>query len=232
IYEHGAAFDLVELDESPEAAVVTAVAVVTHHEELTGRHRGRRIIVTHRELRALARRDLEVRMRIGHRRTIEEHLAVLHLHGIAGDSNDALDEVLGRVERKNEHHHVAAADRRKMHQVVAVRNLARKRGEAEKRVRHPQPVADLVDHDMVADRERRLHRARRYLVGLDEKSAQNDREDEGDDDRFGPLAKFRAMSFDGLGRAQWWLRVAWAGLADITDGRSHGEGLLADFEQG
>src|SRR5690242_14864981 len=42
---------------------------------------------------------------------------------------------------------------------------------------------------MVADQQRRLHRARRNLVGLDEKSAQNDCQHEGNRNRLCPLAE-------------------------------------------
>ena len=70
--------------------------------------------------------------------------------------------------------------------------------EAENRVGHPQPVDDLVDEDVVADEQRRLHRARRNLVGLDEEGANDDREDERDDDRLAYSRSSEPCGLDGL----------------------------------
>src|SRR5581483_1606122 len=120
IYEHRAAFDLVELHESPEAAVIAAVAVVAHHEEFAGRHRHRAEIVARRVERAVAGGNLEMRVRIGHRLAVQEHLAIFHLHRVARNSDDAFDEVFALVLWKNEYHHVAAMDGGKMHNVTPV----------------------------------------------------------------------------------------------------------------
>ena len=54
---------------------------------------------------------------------------------------------------------------------------------------------ELVDHQMVADEEVVLHRAGRNLERLDDKGADDQREDRRDDQRFGPVAKLRFFLF-------------------------------------
>ena len=62
------------------------------------------------------------------------------------------------------------------------------RPDARVRVRDRRAVAELVDEDVVADHERRDHRAARDLEGLDDERAQRERDGHGHQDRLDVLA--------------------------------------------
>ena len=74
-----------------------------------------------------------------------------------------------------EHHHVAAVRRHV-------------RPDARVRVRNRRAVAELVDEDVVADHQRRDHRARGDLERLDDERAKEKRDGDGDQDRLDVLA--------------------------------------------
>jgi hypothetical protein len=125
------------------------VAVVPHDEHLVVPHDGGCERARFRPLL-----DIGLVQRVA----VDQHLAVAHLDGLAGQGDDPLDEILdavvGLVGRPLEHHHVAP-----VHVV--------------------QLVAELVDEDPVALLQRRHHRLRRDVEGGEEEGA----DDEGDDQR-------------------------------------------------
>jgi len=83
------------------------------------------------------------------------------LDDVASDADDALDEVLRRIQRIAEHDDVTAA------RVV-------QRDDRLLDHRQPDAVDELVDEDEIADLERRPHRRRWNLERLREKRAQQE----------------------------------------------------------
>src|SRR5579863_5193005 len=132
-------------------------------------------------------------VRIVRQRTIAVKLAVLDLDRIARDADYALDKVLGRIGREHKHYYVAPMYRLELEDVMPPRNFICKRRQSKKRIGQTQAVDKFVDDDMVADQQRRLHRARGYLVGLQEEGAQDYRERQRDDERLRVLARGRLL---------------------------------------
>src|SRR5665213_771539 len=129
-----------------------------------------------------------MRMRIICQRPIAPKFAVLDFDRIAGNPNHPLDKVLGRVWRKHEHYHVSPMHWLELEQVMSPRNFILERRQSEKRIRQAQPINQLVYNYVIAHQQRRLHRPRRYLVGLYEKCAQDYRQRERDYERLRILA--------------------------------------------
>src|SRR5215469_612566 len=130
-------------------------------------------------------------MGILHRVTVEPYVSVLHLDGVAGQADDTFYEILGAVGRKNEDHHVAAMDRLEIHQVPSIRQP--RDLEPQNRVWHADPVDHLVDQNVVADEQSRLHGARGNFVRLDKERANEDRKHQRDCERFGIFARRRFL---------------------------------------
>src|SRR5581483_2589372 len=155
-------------------------------------------------------------VRIVHRPAVEPYPAVLDLNPISGEADDALDEVLVAVLWRNEHDDVSPVDRSEANEVAAIGDAWD--AEAEDGVGDADAVGDLADEDMVADEQRRLHRARRYHVGLEDEGADEEGEDEGDEQRFGILAE-RGLSAQG--RLDLSVRAGVEGPRGGFDGRGH-----------
>ena len=101
-----------------------------------------------------------------------------HLDDVARQADDALDVVGARVERVLEDDDVAALRLASSRILVFVNGIA-------------EPVGELRDEDVVADLQRRDHRARRDLEGLDDERAQQERDGDRDADRLRVLAHRR-----------------------------------------
>ena len=185
----GAADHLAGLDHAELARVLRLGAVVAEHEEAAVRN-GPLGDVGERHGIAVA-----VDVRLVQLHAVDEHAAVLDLHGVAGDADDALDErrlVVGVLavgagagdvaalrDRRVEHHDVAAG--------VGV-----------------EARRQLVDQQVLVRQQRRLHGVHLDAVGLHHERlddhVQDDREDDGGDDlhhgikrvdRAGPLLRPR-----------------------------------------
>ena len=148
------------------------------------------------------------------RLSVDEERLVADLHGVAGPGDRALDEHVAGVDvvaRLLEDDDVAAVH-------VAVREEPRQR-------RQPRRVGELVDEQVVADEDRRLHRAGRDLVGLDDERPDEEDEDAGDEERLVPLAR-RGVR----GRARRRVRGRLRRLSLSFDLQDREEGLLRDVD--
>src|SRR5512132_3064045 len=116
------------------------------------------------------------------RRAVDGQPLVAIFDDVTAHADDALDEVLRRVQRVAEHDDVAAPG-------IADRNHLLFDD------RKPDPVDELVDQDEVADLQRRTHRRRRYLERLGEERPQQEY-----DEQYGK-ERFRVLDPDGLARA-------------------------------
>src|SRR5262249_8125131 len=106
--DEGLAADVVQGHEAPEATVVAPVAVVPHHEDLVRRNGHGSEVVARRET-ALGPGALdEMAVGIVHLFAVDVDLLVLDLDRVAGLADHALDEVLARIDRVDEHDDVAA----------------------------------------------------------------------------------------------------------------------------
>src|SRR5262245_23487928 len=95
---------------------------------------------------------------------VDEHMAATHLHHVAADCDDALDQPgagIGRIEYDD----VTARDGSTVDQLYL--------GEWD-----VQAVGPLVDDDPVARQERRLHRAGRNEVVIRQRSAEHEQEEQ------------------------------------------------------
>jgi hypothetical protein len=133
----------------------------------------------------LARRVLEVLVLlvrvdelVRHRDAVDVHDIAADLDGIAGERDHALDVVAIRIARIDEDDHLAA---------LGAAHLE----ELRRRVRDPHAVDELVDEDVVADLERRIHRRARDLERLDHERAQRERDQHGGADRLDVVARRR-----------------------------------------
>ena len=100
---------------------------------------------------------------------VDEEFLVLVDDLVAWNADHALDVIERRILRKAEHHHVASLGLADIDDLLVDE-------------RNPDAVRELVDQDEVPDHQRRHHRARGYLEGLDQERAQqeddeNDREE-------------------------------------------------------
>src|ERR1044072_510765 len=97
IEDHGLALHEVPRQSAPEAAVVTVVAVVPHHEELSLRHHvGTEVVARAR----LTRQDARIFVdgeRFLARLAVHEDDLVADLHGLPARGHAALDEVTRRI---------------------------------------------------------------------------------------------------------------------------------------
>src|SRR5271156_37857 len=141
-----ASLDVVEIDEAPEAAVVAAIAVVAHHEQLARRDSNGPEVVARRDRRSIRGSYLPVPVRIVHWRAVEPHDTVLHGDGVACHADHALDEILGAVGRKDEDYDVAAMHRLEMKNILAEREAGDL--ESKNRIGHAQTEDNLVDEDV------------------------------------------------------------------------------------
>src|SRR6266853_2795869 len=85
-------FDLVAIDEAPEAAVVAAIAVITHHEVLAIGNFHRPEMITRS---GWCRIVLIVGVRVVDLVSINEDGVVANFYRVAGGGDYALDEVFG-----------------------------------------------------------------------------------------------------------------------------------------
>src|SRR5689334_14713382 len=102
------ALHVVERHEAPEAAVVAAVAVVAHDEDLVGRHGDRTVVVARGEPALVAGALDEVRPRVVDLLVVHVELLVLDLDDVTRLTDHPLDEVLLRIDRVDEDDDVAA----------------------------------------------------------------------------------------------------------------------------
>ncbi len=131
---------------------------------------------------------------------VDEDLLVLHLDGVAGLADHALDEILARVDGVDEDDDVAATRIRELDDALA-------------EDRQPDAVAQLVDQDVVADLQGLEHRARGDLERLHQEGADEERQEERDRERLGILAD-RGLGLDGRPRHR--PRLVVLGLAGDT----------------
>src|SRR5260370_42387373 len=103
-----APFDVVVIDEAPEAAVVAAITIISHHKQLPSRNRDRTEIIARRNRRAVLSRGLQMRVRIVHLLAVQKDHAVLDLNCVATDADYALDKIFCAVGRKNKNNNVAS----------------------------------------------------------------------------------------------------------------------------
>src|SRR5215213_1874902 len=162
---------------SPEAAVVGLAAVVAHHEEAAVRHRDRALEGA--ALSVAAR----VRERVGLASAVAYDVPVLDLDAIAADADDALDERLVRALGRWCRARAAAAETLgrdaadRAGRVVGALRWVEDDDVADRRI--AEAHADAVHEHALADVERRLHRAARDPIRLDEQQL----DEEGDQQR-------------------------------------------------
>src|SRR5947208_9790582 len=100
----------------------------------------------------------------GLRDAIDKEFLVLVDDLVAGNADHALDVIERRVLRKAEHHHVASLRLPDIDDLLVDE-------------RDPDAVRELVDQDEVPDHQRRHHRARGNLEGLDQERAQQENDE-------------------------------------------------------
>ena len=103
-------------------------------------------------------------VRVRDRGPVDDQLPVGQLDVVAGQRDDALDEVGLAVLGELEDGDLAALG-------------------------HPEAVDQLVHEQVVADEQRGDHRPRGDLEGLDDERADDERQPDGDDDRLDVLAE-------------------------------------------
>ena len=204
VHEHGPTLDRVSRDEPPVAGILGVRAVVAHHEEVVRRHDERSPVVAGRQVPRAARPPgqeaalpLEFRarrireagrrlyVRFLERKSVHEQLRPPHAEGISGHPDDPFHVIrpgrlLGGV-RRLEHDHIAPG-----------RSV--EGGEFQIGAGDLGAVHHFVHKQEVADQERVLHRGGRNLEGLDDERADEEKQDEGDEDRLRP---FPQPSADG-----------------------------------
>ncbi len=190
----------------PHARIVAVVPVVAHDVDLARLHRERPLILREHAAAIVEREErlvaevldeqlafvLHGRKPRGHRLgvfvaelpdeaarhfpSVDPRVAVLRLELVAGEGDDPLDEVLRRLLGEREDHDVAAIGRHRRPQALLG-------------VRNRRAVAEFVHEDVIADHERRDHRAARDLERLDDERAEAERDERRHGDRFDVLAQ-------------------------------------------
>ena len=117
-------------------------------------------------------------VRLVERRPVDVDLLLAQLDRLTRQPDHALDEVALGLLRILEHDHVAAANGPERQNRLLDARGARAEDE-------------LVDEQMIADQEVVLHRSGRDLERLHDEGADEQRQDDGDDDRFEVLAESR-----------------------------------------
>src|SRR5713101_2036090 len=113
------------------------------------------------------------------RDAVDEEFLVLVDDLVAGNADHALDVIERRILRKAKHHHIAALGLPDIDDLPVDE-------------RYPDAVGELVDQDEVPDHQRRHHRARGNLEGLDQERAQQENDE---DDRKETLRIFDPPGF-------------------------------------
>ena len=175
----GLAFDRHQIDKTPETTVVGEVAVVSHHEQPVLGHADRSQVVAGLDAAVVNFGVLENGMSIVDQLTIDEKLLVADLHNIAGNTDDALDEILAGIFGKLEDDNVVAL------RIVDGDDGLFDEGRLD-------AIDELVDQNVIADQQRVLHGTGRDFESLDHKGADKQGQYHGDDDRLdvfpqGPL---------------------------------------------
>ena len=126
-----------------------------------------------------------------HRLAVDVQHAVDHLDAVAGQADHALDVVGGVVLRQPEHHDVAALG-------LAEAPIAAGEQRRRQRQRIMAVAVGVFRHEqVVADQQRRLHRAGRNVERLEQEGADDERDDAGVDqqpDEFADAAFFALCS--------------------------------------
>ncbi len=194
VHDEGLAFHVGSREEAPIAAVLGVVAIIAHHEEVAGRNRHRAVRHLHvarRELVGVRRagRLEEVHVRFVEHRAVDVDALVAQLEGLAGQADDALDEVALRVLGVLEDHDLSAPHVGDGQQGPLERGGRRREHE-------------LVHQQVIADEQVVLHRSRRDLEGLHDPRAHEQRQDHGHHDRLEVLARVALpeSAVDGGGR--------------------------------
>src|ERR1700733_3194867 len=193
-----------------ESAVVGIVAVVAHHEvmarrddegthivdRIIGMAREHEIALAVRQRLAIARDmrldaglvgfDIVADARARHRFVVQIDLTVDDLDAVAGKADAALDEIFAVFRRIDVRHleddHVAALRLRCEDATGYGRESERERVAA-------VAISELLDEQIVADEQRRLHRAGRNVERLEKEGADHERNKERVDDRLDGFGK-------------------------------------------
>src|SRR4051812_40551486 len=184
--------------KAPIATIERIVAIVAENEVITGRNDERTPIIPRRvvpnrcvrrlhEIIALPaeilRRGIDVRLRVQHvglgeEPAVTDQLPFSHLEGVAGQTHEALDEVLRRILGPLENNDVA---------ILWFAQL----GKSPVRERDFGAVSELVHQEEVPDEERTLHAAARDLERLDEEGAKEEKQQHRHGEDLRPLPQER-----------------------------------------
>ena len=195
VLDEGAAADVLDGHEAPEAAVEAAIPVVPHDEHVVPGHLHRAEIVA--DMAGAQEDPLFFEMGVGilHGLPVDEDLLVPDHHLVARHPHHPLDEILAAVLGVDEHDHVAAFRDVPFHGMGASRHIDAPGEGQPVDVGKPHAVGQFVDQDVIADGQGGNHRARRDLESLHHEGAQEQRGHQGDDDGFRILPK---DGFSGL----------------------------------
>lgn len=183
IDDKGLALDLGEVDESPKARIEAMVAVVSHDEVGIFRNGDRAEVIP---IRHGVRRTVVLvdGVRFVLFPAVQVKFFILHLDGVSRKPHDPFDEIFRLIFREAEDDDVASMrlpDRNQCH--VG-------KGETDS-------IDEFVHQDMIADVQRRNHRARRNLKRLHDERPDHQCQNDGDDQGFGvlPNRRFQLVLF-------------------------------------
>src|SRR6266508_3007988 len=127
--QKGLAADIIEIDESPKAAVIAPIAIIAHDEDMILRNHLWPIIVAVAYGAALRIVTREMSMRIFDLFAVDINLFGPDLDGITGDADHPLDEIFRAVLREDKHHDIAALHFGIFHQVALEKRHAQTVGQ-------------------------------------------------------------------------------------------------------
>ncbi len=146
------------------------IPVVPHHKVGAGRHRhGTKIVLIlqrRNEMGHLFQKDIRLLLPL----TISIKDAIFHLDDIPRETHHPFNKILGFILGKLKYNHIAMT-------------WHAKRQEDQIGPRNSDPVDKLVDQNMIANVQRRDHRSGRNFIGLNQKSANQQGKNNGDDQR-------------------------------------------------
>ena len=203
--EEGFADEIIDWNGSEAPAIKRRVAVVTHQKDLVGPHH-EWALVGH-----LGAPDIVLVEGI----TVDENLAILDENGLAGKSDDSLDEVVAAT-GSNSNRFEDRANHGLGNGLNDLRFARVAKNDDVPAPRLAEVVREFVDHYPIIDLNGHFHGGRRDPERLDQKSL----DDDGDDERH--EKKTRQLGEEGtlllFSRTLCYLWFLVPGLADVITG--------------
>src|SRR5665647_920575 len=150
----GLASNRLEVDKSPETAVIGIVPVIAHDKDFARWHRHRSEIITRSGSGRENKGVLIDPVGIYKGFAVDRYFFIPDLDDITGNGDDSFDVIQFRVFGKLKHHDI-------------VRFWIRDRYQCRSGERYFHPIDEFTDQDVIPDLERWQHRTGRNFEGLD-----------------------------------------------------------------